>query len=338
MGCDWGARAWRLRAGRDKEAGVTTLTVWTNHRMSPEQEARLREAASSHRLLLGALASAASLAEADVAFGQPPVDAARDSERLRWVQLSSAGYGSYDRSDVREAFARRSAVLTKSSYVYATPCAEHVLSFMLTYARRLPEAFANQRGERSWPQDALRSHSKLLTGQRVIFFGFGSIGARLAELLAPFTPHLTGVRRDVSGTQPIETIGFDDPRLPARLGAADHVVDLLPGTPATTHYFGRRLFEAFKPGAIFYNVGRGSTVDQDALHAALSSRRLEAALLDVTDPEPLPPQHPLWQAPGCFITPHSAGGHHDEGDRLVEHFISNLKRFERAEKLVDRAF
>jgi phosphoglycerate dehydrogenase-like enzyme len=306
--------------------------------MSPEQEARLREAAGSHRLLLAAQATAANLAEADAAFGQPPVDAARDSERLRWVQLSSAGYGSYDRGDVREAFARRGAVLTKSSYVYATPCAEHVLSFMLAYARRLPDAFAEQRGERGWPQDALRRQSKLLSGQRVIFFGFGSIGARLAQLLAPFTPHLTGVRRNTSGPQPIEMIGFDDPRLAARLGEADHVIDLLPGTPATTHYFGARLFEAFKPGAIFYNVGRGTSVDQSALLAALTSRRLEAALLDVTDPEPLPPAHPLWQAPNCFITPHSAGGHHNEGDRLVDHFITNLGRFQRAEGLLDRAF
>jgi phosphoglycerate dehydrogenase-like enzyme len=317
---------------------VTTLTVWTNHRMSADQEARLQQAASGHRLLMGPQATPGNLAEADVAFGQPPVNEARDSQRLRWVQLSSAGYGSYDRSDIREAFARRGAVLTKSSFVYCTPCAEHVLGFMLSYARRLPDAFAEQRGERGWPQDALRQKAKLLTGQRVIFFGFGSIGARLAELLAPFTPHLTGVRRDTSGPQPIEAIGFDDPRLSARLGAADHVVNLLPGTPATAHYFGPRLFDSFKPGAIFYNVGRGSTVDQDALLAALTSRRLEAALLDVTDPEPLPPQHPLWQAPNCYITPHSAGGHHNEGDRLVDHFISNLERFERSEDVLDRAF
>jgi phosphoglycerate dehydrogenase-like enzyme len=317
---------------------VTTLTVWTNHRMSAEQEATLRDAARAHRLILGPQATPQSLAEADVAFGQPPADEARDSQRLRWVQLSSAGYGSYDRSDIRAAFARRGAVLTKSSFVYSTPCAEHVLAFMLAYARRLPDAFAEQRGERGWPQDALRRQSRLLSGQRIILFGFGSIGARLAELLAPFTPHLTGVRRDTSGAQPIEAIGFDDPRLPTRLGAADHVINLLPGTPATANFFGPQLFASFKPGAIFYNVGRGSTVDQGALLAALTSRRLEAALLDVTDPEPLPPEHPLWQAPSCYITPHSAGGHHDEGDRLVDHFITNLKRFERSEPVRDRAF
>jgi phosphoglycerate dehydrogenase-like enzyme len=317
---------------------VTTLTVWTNHRMDAEQEACLRQATAGHRLLLGAEATPAELSQADVAFGQPPVSEARDSQTLRWVQLSSAGYGSYDRPDVREAFARRGAALTKSSFVYANPCAEHVLSFMLAWARQLPAAIREQHGARGWPQERLRQRSVWLTGQRVIFFGFGSIGARLAELLAPFSSALTGVRRSVSGREPITTLSFDDPRLPEQLGAADHVVNLLPGTPATTSYFGAARFAAFKRGAIFYNVGRGTTVDQPALLEALSSGQLGAALLDVTDPEPLPPTHPLWRAPNCLITPHSAGGHHDEGDRLVEHFVANFARFARGEPVHDRAF
>jgi phosphoglycerate dehydrogenase-like enzyme len=317
---------------------VTKLTVWTNHKMTAEEESRLRVATAAHRLLIGSEATAAELARADVAFGQPPVSEARDSERLSWVHLSSAGYGSYDRADVREAFARRGAVLTKSSFVYANPCAEHVLAFMLAWARQLPAAFADQRGDRAWPQGPIRQGSVLLGGQKVILFGFGSIGARLCELLRPFTPHLTGVRRSVDGKDPIETITFDDPRLPTRLAEADHIVNLLPGIPATLGYFTEQLFAAMKPGAIFYNVGRGSTVDQNALLAALSSGQLKAALLDVTEPEPLPPDHPLWRAPNCFITPHTAGGHHDEGHRLIEHFASNLSRHERGEPVRDRAF
>jgi phosphoglycerate dehydrogenase-like enzyme len=317
---------------------VKTLTVWTNHRMNAEQEARLRRATAAHRLLLPPEATPDALARADVAFGQPPVDPARDSAGLAWVQLSSAGYGSYDRADVRAAFASRGAVLTKSSFVYANPCAEHVLSFMLAWARQLPRAFEEQRGKRGWPQDLLRQRSVQLTNQSVLLFGFGSIGARLVELLTPFTDELTGVRRSVRGGEPIETLRFDDPRLKARLGAADHVLNLLPGTADTVGYFGAELFAAFKPGAVFYNIGRGSTVRQEALLDALSSGQLGAAFLDVTDPEPLPPEHPLWGAPNCFITPHTAGGHHDEGDRLVDHFITNFERFTRSEPVLDRAF
>ena len=91
-----------------------------------------------------------------------------------------------------------------------------------------------------------------------------------------------------------------------------------------------------KRGAVFYNIGRGTTVDQDALGEALRSGQLRAAYLDVTDPEPLPPEHPLWTTPNCVITPHTAGGHADEWVRLVKHFLVNLRRHEAGQPLLDR--
>jgi phosphoglycerate dehydrogenase-like enzyme len=96
------------------------------------------------------------------------------------------------------------------------------------------------------------------------------------------------------------------------------------------------MFEQFRPGAAFYNIGRGSTVDQAALGDALSTGRVRAAYLDVTDPEPLPAEHPLWRAPGCIITPHSAGGHAGEAGRLIGHFAGNLLRFSSGAALSDR--
>jgi phosphoglycerate dehydrogenase-like enzyme len=317
---------------------VASLTVWTNHRFSPAQEERLRRATSARLVFRPGGGPAPELSEADVAFGQPPLADVLASPRLRWVQLSSAGYGSFDTAEARRTFAARGAALTKSSFVYSSPCAEHVLAFMLTWARRLPWALRTQWGERGWPQGELRQSSVLLENQRVILFGLGSIGARLAELLRPFTPHISGVRRQLRGDEPVATLRFEDPTLPEVLARADHVVNLLPGADATKLYFDADRLAGLKQGAIFYNVGRGSTVDQRALAALLSEGRLQAALLDVTDPEPLPPEHPLWSTPNCFITPHSAGGHHDEGDRLVDHFIANLQRFERAEAVLDRAF
>jgi phosphoglycerate dehydrogenase-like enzyme len=172
----------------------------------------------------------------------------------------------------------------------------------------------------------------------VILFGYGSIGARLVELLSPFTRRIVGVRRQARGDETVPVLGFDDSTLSTRLGQADHVVNLLPGAPATARYFDDTRFTSFKKGAVFYNVGRGTTVDQVALMRHLASGHLRAALLDVTEPEPLPPEHPLWQTPNCFITPHAAGGHHDEGERLVQHFMTNFARFARAEPLLDRAF
>jgi phosphoglycerate dehydrogenase-like enzyme len=91
-----------------------------------------------------------------------------------------------------------------------------------------------------------------------------------------------------------------------------------------------------KDGAAFYNIGRGTTIDQAALAGALHAGRLRGAYLDVTDPEPLPPDHPLWAAPNCFITPHTAGGRDDEFERLVRHFLDNLRKLESGHELVDR--
>ena len=117
---------------------------------------------------------------------------------------------------------------------------------------------------------------------------------------------------------------------------ADHVVNILPESDATRGYVSASRIAQMKPGARYYAIGRGATTEQDALLDALNSGHLGAAYLDVTTPEPLPPEHPLWNAPNCFITPHTAGGHRGEDVRLVQHFLNNLRAFERGEELTDR--
>jgi phosphoglycerate dehydrogenase-like enzyme len=120
------------------------------------------------------------------------------------------------------------------------------------------------------------------------------------------------------------------------LAEADHVVNILPENDATVGFVNSRRLACCKRGARFYNVGRGTTVDQPALIDALESGRLDSAYLDVTDPEPLPADHPLWSTKNCFITPHTAGGRHDQDEALVQHFLVNLKAFQRGSDLVDR--
>jgi phosphoglycerate dehydrogenase-like enzyme len=124
--------------------------------------------------------------------------------------------------------------------------------------------------------------------------------------------------------------------LPAALAAADHVVNILPDNAESRCFFTAERFSACKPGAIFYNIGRGTTVDQPALLAALQSGRLAAAWLDVTDPEPLPPDHPLVSSPNCHLTPHTAGGHRNEAESLTHHFLANFRRFLADAPLRDR--
>ena len=319
------------------------LTIWTNAQFDEAARAQLVEGVAPHRLHFSANLSASNLAkaapdpalrEADIAFGQPDPASALECPRLRWIHLTTAGYARYDTHEFRQGLGGRGAQLTNSSQVYAEPCAEHVFSFMLALARQLPASQETQRTDRAWPTLERRAVSRLLLGQSVVLLGFGAIGRRLAEMLAPFQMRVTAVRRRPAGDERVHVVTED--QLDAALAQADHVINILPDNASTVGFVNGARLAAMKPGANFYNIGRGTTVDQEALLAALRSGRLGAAYLDVTDPEPLPPEHPLWAAPNCFITPHSAGGHDTEQARLVGHFLENLRRFDRGEALTDR--
>jgi phosphoglycerate dehydrogenase-like enzyme len=234
---------------------------------------------------------------------------------------------------VREALKARGAVMTNSSSVYDEPCAEHLFAMMLGLARRLPYLVEDQEA-RKWDGHPHRAASHLLLGESVVVVGFGAIARRLVELLAPLKMEIPAVRRKPSGKEPVRTVRQEE--IDGLLGSADHVVNILPASEETRLFFNAERIGRIKRGAFFYNVGRGDTVDQEALRGALVSGSLTGAYLDVTTPEPLPAGDPLWTAPRCWITPHSAGGHATEFERLVKHFLGNLRRFERGEELVDR--
>jgi phosphoglycerate dehydrogenase-like enzyme len=270
-----------------------------------------------------------------IAYGQPHIEDCFASTSLRWIQLSTAGYTRYDRDDLRSALQSRGIALCTASGVYDEPCAQHVLAMMLALARQLPGALDSQRRSRDWPYLHLRSRSRILgPGQRVLLVGYGAIAKRLVAMLKPFGMDLLGFRRTVRGDEVVPTHPSD--RIDEFLPSADHVVNILPASSSTAGFFGRDRLARCKRGAILYNIGRGDTVDQDALVASLQTGTLAYAYLDVTTPEPLPPAHPLWTLPNCFITPHTAGGSDDEPVRQIEHFEANLRRFERGEPLLDR--
>ena len=323
-------------------APAESLTVWCNAQLSPGALEELKSGLRRHRLVLSAattgnLAAAApdpGLEAADVALGQPDPAQVMRLPKLRWVHLTSAGYTRYDRDDLRAALRGRGAALTNSSAVYAEPCAEHAFSMMLALARRLPQCVVDQQTTRPWNAAGHRVRSRVLVGQTAVIVGYGAIGRRLAELLAPLRMDLVAVRRRPAGDEGVRVVAQE--RIDELLPRADHVINILPENPGTVGFFNAARFRAIKPGSVFYNIGRGTTVDQAALGEALGSGRLAGAYLDVTDPEPLPPDHPLWSAPNCYITPHTAGGRDDEFENLVRHFLDNLRRLEAGESLRDR--
>jgi phosphoglycerate dehydrogenase-like enzyme len=322
---------------------MADLQIFTDSRWDEGAMKLLREGTAPHRLLFPAqmldsvLVSAATdpiFAEADIAFGQPDAASVMKSDRLRWLHLTTAGYTRYDTPEFRAHAARRGLLVSNSSRVYAEACAQHVLAFMLAESRHLPEALPAHCPNNSPEWGRLRNTSFHLQGQSAVILGYGVIAARLIEMLAPFRMAITAYRRQPRGDEGVPTVALEG--LPAPLASADHVISILPENAESRKFISAERLAKMKPGAIFYNIGRGTTVDQEALAASLQSGHLGAAWLDVTDPEPLPEDHILRRTPRCYITPHTAGGHGNESHTIVSIFLQNLRLFLDGSPLIDR--
>jgi len=319
------------------------VNIYVDLGLSPAALEVLRKGTQGHQLLLPKTPAASVLAkadpdpqinEADIAFGQPDADAVAQAPKLKWVHISSSGITRYDTPTFRSLMAQRKIAVSNSAMVYDEACAVHALSFILAQARKLPNALQSHAASGTPEWNRLRQHSSTLADESVLILGFGSIGKRLAELLAPLGMKITGFRRKARGDEDVPIV--TETGLVPVLKTADHVVNILPESAQTQHFFDEARFQTMKTGAVFYNIGRGKTVNQDAMLQALRSGQLAAAWLDVTDPEPLPANHPLRQQANCFITPHIAGGHPNETVSLVRHFLANFGHFLKGEQLLDR--
>jgi phosphoglycerate dehydrogenase-like enzyme len=323
---------------------MNSLRIYVDLELPVDAMKRLREGTAGHQLVFAQRPASSVLSKperdpqfstVDVAFGQPDPQAIAEAGQLKWIHISSSGITRYDNPEFRALVAKRNIAVSNSASVYREACALHALSFMLAQARNLPLALKTRTASGTAAWNNLRGSCAPLRGQTVLILGFGAIGTRLTELLRPLDVKVIAYRRKPRGDEGVPVIGED--RLAQTLASkADHIVNILPDSAATRHFFDAARFSMIKLGAVFYNIGRGATVDQDALLDALRAGRLRAAWLDVTEPEPLPDEHPLRAEPNCFITPHIAGGHTDEAGTLVRHFLRNLDRFVRGEALLDR--
>lgn len=311
------------------------LTIWSNAGLRPANLERVKTALAGHRLIgptgptpdaMQAITPDPAIGQCDVVFGQPAPTSCLESSQLKWLAITSGGYTRYDFPELRESFRDRDIVFTNMSSVFADPCAQHVLGMMLALSRQLPQSWADQVATPpGWAYHERRAVSTILNGQSVLILSFGTIARRLVELLQPFGMKIYALRRRAYSESGVHVIAEE--RLSAVLPEVNHIVNILPENESTDRYVNARRLALCKPGARFYNVGRGTTVDHVALEEALREGRLGAAYLDVTDPEPLPPDHSLWRTPNCYITPHTAGGSNQQEDRQVDHFIANFRRF-----------
>ena len=248
--------------------------------------------------------------------------------RLRWIHSGGAGVDGFDLA----AIGARGITLTNSSGIAAPNIAEHVLGMMIALARRLPTLVRAQ-ARHEWRDHQTHAEVSELGGSSLLIVGVGDIGRAVASRATAFDMRLSGVRRRPDADPPpgFERI-FGADALHKAIASADHVVITLPGTRQTARLFDAAAFAAMKPGAIVYNVGRGSVIDTAALVDALQSGHLGGAGLDVTDPEPLPQDSPLWEMENVLITSHTSGATPRYWDRLRPLIAANIRRIQRGER------
>jgi phosphoglycerate dehydrogenase-like enzyme len=239
---------------------------------------------------------------------------------LRWVQATSAGIGGYVE---RLGIADGPVAFTTAAGVHAVPLAEFVLTGVLHFIKDVPHLERMQE-QRVWERYAAGS----LAGRRALVIGLGSIGRRVAEVLAALGVEVWGAGRpghayDLAAASRIGSTADLDELLPH----CSIVVLCTPLTPATERLIGAAELATMPPGTLLVNIARGQVVDEPAMIEALHERRLGGAVLDVASTEPLPESSPLWAMDNVLISPHSASTLVTENASIVELFIDNLGRY-----------
>ncbi|SEQ06509.1 D-2-hydroxyacid dehydrogenase [Natrinema salaciae] len=230
-----------------------------------------------------------------------------------------------------DELADRGVAVTNASGVHGPNIGEHVLGAILHFTRRFHVGARRQR-RREWRH--YKAHE--LQGSTVTVVGLGAIGRAVCERLEPFGVDTIGVRYSPEKGGPTdEVIGFEDEALDDALARTDYLVLACPLTETTRGLIDREAFVTMDPESVLINIARGPVVDTDALVAALRSNWIRGAALDVTDPEPLPEDHPLWGFENVQITPHNAGHTPKYYDRLADIVAENRRRFDESDAVTD---
>ncbi len=239
--------------------------------------------------------------------------------QIRWVYTPSAGIEYMD----LELLQQRNITLTNAAGVHAVPIAEFVMLYLLTHAKKAWQLH-------DFPRDAWSDveQTKLdeLDGKTMAILGLGGIGQETAKRAKAFGMRVIGSRRTPQPTPNVDHVVGDD-TWRSLLPEADVLVIATPSTPRTRGMLDRTALALLKPTAYLVNVGRGNVIDTPALIEALANGRLAGAGLDVVPEEPLPIDHPLWDAPNVWITPHVTSSSPNGRKRSMGLFLDNLERF-----------
>lgn len=259
--------------------------------------------------------------KADIIIGNPPAKLLHKAEKLKWLQLNSAGADVYCQKGILPPKTK----LTNATGAYGLALSEYMLAALLSMQKKLHMYYDNQKKSLWQDEGPVTS----IDGSTVLVLGLGDIGGSFARKVKALGAHVIGMRRRTAAKPDYIDEMASMKELDHCLALADIVACSLPGTAATLHLLNAEKFALMKPGAYFINVGRGSAVVTEALCDALSSGHLAGAAVDVTDPEPLPPDHPMWHVPNLYITPHTSGQYHLAAtlDNIVRIAADNLASF-----------
>ena len=271
-----------------------------------------------------ALAPQAEIGWFDLEKKAPMLEAIHSAKNLKWLNSIYAGLDFLPFDLLRE----RGTIITNGAGINALTIAEYVVMGMLNIAKGYREVVRAQ-DRHEWLLDS--PGKRELAGSKALLLGYGAIGQLIETRLAAFDVAVTKVRRSPGA----DTLGPDEWR--ARLGEFDWVILAVPATAETDAMIGASELAAMKPDAVLLNIARGAVVDQPALIDALREKRIAAAFLDVTTPEPLPADSPLWTLPNAHVTMHLSGRAQElMYRRSAERFVANLHRWGKGEAVEPR--
>lgn len=277
--------------------------------------------------------SEADVAQADAILGNVPLPLLGAARKLEWLQLNSAGANGYCDPGVLNP----QTILTNASGAYGLAISEHMVGMVLMLQKKLDRYYCNQQAHRWRDEGAVRG----IWNSRTLVIGMGNIGTEFARRMHALGSQVVGIRRTLRTLPDCYAEQYTMDALEQELPKADVVALCLPGTDATSHVLDAGRLALLKSSAVLVNVGRGALLDHDALAELLLAGKIGGAALDVADPEPLPADHPLWDAPNTLITPHISGGYHmkETFELILQIAADNLRAYEARKPLthqVDR--
>ncbi|HET9278090.1 MAG TPA: D-2-hydroxyacid dehydrogenase [Flavitalea sp.] len=300
------------------------IKIVSTMRLSAAEMEQIRKAGKNIELVVSADAKDTKLfTDAEVWFGYRDGGMFSQAKKLKWVQALGAGV-----ENMPKELVDHPCTLTNMQRIYAPVIAESAIGLLLSLTRGLTQLSIPAFSQKKWTQTPDDLTLEDLYGKTIGIVGMGGIGSETARRL-----HYGFNMRVLStDAKPLPKPAFveelhDPGWLMEMVPRLDVLMSAAPLTPITKGMFNEQVFSKMKPSAYFINVSRGGLVDQDALVKALKEKRIRGAGLDVTTPEPLPPDHPLWSCPNLVITPHNSGQAAIRQTRLINLLAENVRRY-----------